>query len=259
MHFAAIILLVLAATNFGQTQNSYCTLSTCPPNTNTLCKYSSTSWGAACLPAYPTKSNVTTAEIPIILKAHNDYRRRVAKGLETRGLPGPQPAASNMRELIWDDELAVMAQTHAQQCVYEHDTCRNVARFQVGQNLFISGSSQDNLGTSNWNQAVTAWYNEVDNMAIEFVTSFPSNPPKVIGHYTAVVWATTTHVGCGVAYYQSTAVWPTFPYNRYYVCNYGPSGNFIGMPVYSQGPAGSACPSGTVNNDGLCAPAPPSG
>lgn len=47
------------------------------------------------------------------------------------------------------------------------------ARFQVGQNLFISGSSQDNLGTSNWNQAVTAWYNEVDNMAIEFVTSFP--------------------------------------------------------------------------------------
>lgn len=110
-----------------------------------------------------------------------------------------------------------------------------------------------------------------------------SNPPKVIGHYTAVVWATTTYVGCGVAYYQSTAVrtyrsrnneigilkknfifqlfqvWPTFPYNRYYVCNYGPSGNFIGMPVYSQGPAGSACPSGTVNNDGLCAPAPPSG
>ncbi len=27
---------------------------------------------------------------------------------------------------VWDDEIAVMAQTHAQQCEFKHDDCRNV-------------------------------------------------------------------------------------------------------------------------------------
>jgi hypothetical protein len=44
-----------------------------------------------------------------------------------------------------------------------------------------------------------------------------------------------------------------YPYNRFYVCNYGPTGNWISLPVYLQGTAGSACPAGTVNNNGLCA------
>jgi hypothetical protein len=86
-----------------------------------------------------------------------------------------------------------MAAAHAQQCVYKHDTCRDVrklnsitisktcnhtvlpsiARFQVGQNLYIGGSSADTLGTSDWNAAVTEWYNEVKDMNTTYVTSFP--------------------------------------------------------------------------------------
>ncbi|KZS11284.1 putative Venom allergen [Daphnia magna] len=237
------------------TLTSYCNISTCRvPTDNTLCKYSNTTWGRACQPPYPKASSVGADEIKIILKAHNDYRRQVAQGLETRGNPGPQPSASNMRQLIWDEELAVMAQTHAQQCVFEHDTCRDVSRFRVGQNIYIGASSADNLGTSNWNAAVTSWYDEVDDMKAAYVTSFPTNPPSVIGHYTQVVWATSYTVGCGVAYYQSTATFGAgFPYNRLYVCNYGPTGNFINSPVYAQGTAGSACPASTSNNNGLCA------
>ncbi|KAK4011702.1 putative Venom allergen [Daphnia magna] len=237
------------------TPNAYCNIATCRvPSDNTLCKYSNTTWGAACLPSYPTKSSVSPDEITIILKAHNDYRRKVAKGLETSGAPGPQPSASNMRQLIWDEELAVMAQTHAQQCVFKHDTCRNVARFRVGQNIYISGASVDMLNPSDWPAAVTSWYNEVNDMTSAYVTSFPMSPPAVIGHYTQVVWANTYTVGCGVAYYQSTATFgPAYPYNRIYVCNYGPTGNFINSPVYSQGAAGSACPAPTSNIDGLCA------
>ncbi|KAI9558015.1 hypothetical protein GHT06_014768 [Daphnia sinensis] len=234
---------------------SYCNISTCRvPSDNTLCKYSNTTWGAACQPPYPTVSIISADEITVILNAHNDYRRKVAQGLETRGNPGPQPSASNMRQLIWDDELAVMAQTHAQQCVFQHDTCRDVLRFRVGQNIYVGASSADNLGTSNWNEAVTAWYDEVDGMTAAYVTSFPASPPSVIGHYTQLVWATSYTVGCGVAYYQSTAVFgPSFPYNRLYVCNYGPAGNFLSSPVYAQGSAGSACAAPTSNNNGLCA------
>ncbi len=48
-----------------------------------------------------------------------------------------------------------------------------IARFRVGQNLYIAGSSADNLGTSDWNAAITSWYNEVQYMNTTYVTSFP--------------------------------------------------------------------------------------
>ena len=93
--------------------------------------------------------SITAEDIETIVTLHNEFRRKVANGEEMRGDPGPQPSASNMREIvpswfiekiqnplirylffqIWDEELATLAQVHAQQCVFEHDTCRDVRRF----------------------------------------------------------------------------------------------------------------------------------
>ncbi|XP_046647087.1 venom allergen 5-like isoform X1 [Daphnia pulicaria] len=235
-----------AATNF-------CKIPSCGPYQpqHVYCLYPSPTWGKACKPAYPTKSIVTDADIKTILKVHNDYRRKVAQGLETQGSPGPQPPASNMRELKWDQELAAMAVTLTRQCIGDHDGCRNVPRFRVGQNLFIFKSQSDTAGNSDWNGAITAWYNEVQYMNTTYVQSLPSSPPNVIGHYTQAVWADTSLVGCAVAYFQTTTS-ISFPYNRMYVCNYGPTGNYRGSAVYKQGTSGSACPAGTVNSNGLC-------
>ena len=36
---------------------------------------------------------------------HNKLRSKVANGLEKRGSNGPQPSASDMLELVWDDEV----------------------------------------------------------------------------------------------------------------------------------------------------------
>jgi hypothetical protein len=46
---------------------------------------------------------------------HNELRRKVAKGLELRGAngSGPQPAASEMYQLVWDQDLARMSQRFA--------------------------------------------------------------------------------------------------------------------------------------------------
>jgi len=74
---------------------------------------------------------VTAADKKLIVDLHNQMRRRVAKGLEWRGSPGPQPPAANMRQLQWDDELALMAQTHANQCIFGHDPNRNVGESQL--------------------------------------------------------------------------------------------------------------------------------
>ena len=46
------------------------------------------------------------------MKKHNEQRSKVANGLETRGNDGPQPKASNMIELTWNDELAEVAQRY---------------------------------------------------------------------------------------------------------------------------------------------------
>lgn len=38
-------------------------------------------------------------------------------------VPG-QPNAQNMREMVWDEELAAKAQQWANQCTFEHDPSR---------------------------------------------------------------------------------------------------------------------------------------
>jgi hypothetical protein len=56
-----------------------------------------------------------------ILEEHNIARQLLAMGKVTG-----QPAARNMREMVWDEELARIAQRWADQCMPEHDLRRNV-------------------------------------------------------------------------------------------------------------------------------------
>jgi len=48
---------------------------------------------------------------------HNALRRQIANGQERRGNPGPQPPASNMRQMKWDANLTKAAQTLTIRCV----------------------------------------------------------------------------------------------------------------------------------------------
>ncbi|XP_046439412.1 venom allergen 5-like [Daphnia pulex] len=238
--------LVIALLAGSVTSFDYCTLSA----QNTLCKYKPTSYGTACMKIVPM--SVTAADKSLIVDLHNKMRRQVAKAMEKGGNPGPQPAAANMRAMSWDDELALMAQTHAQQCVFTHDVDRNIARFKVGQNLAIQFSTVE-MKKSNWTSMIQSWYDEVKTMSASYVASFPSKPTGVIGHYTQMVWAKTFKIGCGIVSYYDTKFQPKYPYKLFYVCNYGEAGNYLSTPVYKTGTAASACPAPTVPKDGLCA------
>ena len=124
----------------------------------------------------------------MLVRIHNDYRRRVAKGRENRGSAGPQPPAQDMFELVWDDELARVAQRYtvslphtlpsarmyvnyaflsfrwADQCPEYHDKNRVIAGFDkypyVGQNIADTWN-YIYLSDRGYEQKVTAWYDEV--------------------------------------------------------------------------------------------------
>ena len=64
----------------------------------------------------PVSSGFSPEERQAMVDVHNSLRSRVAMGMEDRGSPGPQPPAANMRRMVWDEELATVAQRWAEQC-----------------------------------------------------------------------------------------------------------------------------------------------
>merc|ERR1712203_264372 len=117
---------------------------------------------------------MTEAGKTTILAKHNELRRRVAKGEESG-----QPAAADMRELVWDDELEAIAQRWADQCTFEHDSVRTMLDgTRVGQNLYQSFSSAET------NQA---------------------GLDAVIDATVQVVWAETDKLGCANVYFNEAS------------------------------------------------------
>ena len=53
----------------------------------------------------PVGRGLSQAEKNEVVSMHNKLRSKVANGLEKRGSNGPQPSASDMLELVWDDEV----------------------------------------------------------------------------------------------------------------------------------------------------------
>ncbi|XP_038070932.1 cubilin-like [Patiria miniata] len=169
----------------------------------------------------------------ILLEAHNDFRGQV------------RPTAANMVALQWDDELADLAQTWADQCVFMHGGTTGGRFGWVGQNLWAgSGTGWDLYGM------IESWFNEE-----QYYTYSNGNCNGVCGHYTQVVWAQSKFVGCALRTCPSIQGLNGWSPASILVCNYGEGGNFIGRKPYISGSPCSRCPAGyTSCIDGeLCA------
>ena len=143
-----------------------------------------------------------------------------------------------MMELVWDAELADVAQSHANQCDFNHDcnSCREVDDFQVGQNLYQRKTSWLNP-EANWTKAIQSFYDEISFTPLQVLSRFKGG---AYGHFTQLVWADTWKIGCGyTAYHISESI---FQIEELYVCNYGPSGNLRGQRMYKKGKPASKCP-----------------
>lgn len=210
-----------------------------------MCKYKGPSRSCRAKTIFRTVSSEGKAAI---LDRHNQLRRKVAKGQEW-----PQPAATNMKKLVWNNELAEIAQRWADQCTFDHDSVRTkLDGTGVGQNAYIAyNSEQSDEETIQTDMAATqSWYDEVTDPGFDTSNISPFRFDYPTGHYTQLVWADSEEIGCAVVYFKDRSDW----YNTLVICNYAKAGNVQNAEMYKTGRACSACPAGwSLCEDGLCA------
>ncbi len=141
-----------------------------------------------------------------MLTMHNDARRAVG-----------------MADLTWDTALARDAQAYAQQLA-------RTGRFEHSPQPRGNPNQGPNQGENLWTGTRDAYrYTEMAQHWIDERRDFVNRPvPGAsrtgkfgdVGHYTQIVWRTTTHVGCGFASNRR---------DDYLVCRYTPAGNVFGQ------------------------------
>ncbi|XP_069679048.1 venom allergen 5-like [Periplaneta americana] len=243
-----VVLAALVIVAVAEDIDKYCKL--CDPGggtgdlaEHTMCLFEGI--GSACTDVLD--GGVTEDEKELILDVHNRLRAWVASGNETRGLieDVPQPPAANMMALNWDEELAMIAQTWADQCTFSHD-CRHVVDFKVGQNIAQYWNNLEPI--VEWEKVIEGWYNEVGNWSADDTPKFiVTGNEMMTGHYTQLVWAETRFVGCGRRGFRNG---PFFV--EHYVCNYGPTGNYWDQPLYIIGDPCYLCPEDSECDNVLC-------
>jgi hypothetical protein len=136
--------------------------------------------------------------------------------------PAPNPP---LDPLCWNDMLEADAQGWADNCDFSHDPA--LMTLGEGQNIYAGAQSMGfppNAATD----AEPLWAAEAADY--DYNTNSCSS---VCGHYTQIVWRSTTHFGCGIKNCTTNSPFgPGFPNWTIVVCNYKPPGNVIGQQPY---------------------------
>ncbi|VDD76757.1 unnamed protein product [Mesocestoides corti] len=139
-------------------------------------------------------------------------------------------------------EMERLAYEWVRRCEFEHPD-RNVhTQYKgIGQNLAIM-----TIGSPDWLRMAQGWYNEIKDY------DYASDRCRgVCGHYTQMIWAKTTEVGCAAQRCDSTM--PSWNPPVYLLaCQYKPSGNWNGQKPYESGRSCSGCPEGSVCHRNQC-------
>ena len=153
-----------------------------------------------------TGSNITPAERDEIIAQHNLFRAEV-------GVP----------PLVWDNTIAAGAQQWAD--AKEADGKFEHSGTNLGENL-AGGEVKDATIRLATGRGVSPPDDERANYQTDPRPA--GQEKKEVGHYTQIVWSSTTNVGCGFATADKLAF-------GLVVCRYSPPGNFRGQFPYPLG------------------------
>lgn len=158
--------------------------------------------------------------------------------------PQALEGAADMKYMTTDYGLENLSQRWADRCVFEHQMRG------YGENLaFISSTGPTPDPGYVIRESIRQWYNERP------LYRFGTGSCGAACHYTQMIWARTSRVGCAMSYCAALSDGRGRVYRnaQYFVCFYSPQGNFIGQTPYTPGPACSRCPMGnTCTREGLC-------
>jgi hypothetical protein len=141
-----------------------------------------------------------------ITAAQNNIRAHVS--------PAP---ANPMVALGWSDTLASAAQNWANNCMYAHGGTSGM----YGQNIFATSGSATSI------QVVAKWASE----GADYDYDSNSCSGLTCGHYTQIVWAQSTALGCGVQNCTKNSPFDSGAW-QFWVCDYDPPGNFNSEKPY---------------------------
>jgi len=183
----------------------------------------------------------TQSEKDEALQAHNDCRCKV------------NPPAEYMPVMTTSDAIIASAQISANRCVWAHGSYSE--RNMWGENMYYSSDPR-----ATYRQAVEGWDSEVRDY--DYDTNRPKTPGKAVGHYTQVVWADSTKVGCAKKYCPS--IQGRSSGGVIIVCQYDPLGNMRNKKPYDKDDSGDgfnlACGNGgLISASGPSGPIPASG
>lgn len=142
-----------------------------------------------------------------VLNEHNRYR-----------------ALHSANPLTWSAELAANAASHAAKCVWKHSKTAG-----QGENIAIYGPTTKIFdGThADPTSSIRDWYNEYPKYNGQSYTSGA-------GHFTQVVWKSTTEIGCAMPICETMVNEDGTPALggkniAFLVCGYKAPGNYLGM------------------------------
>ena len=131
--------------------------------------------------------------------------------------PAPSPA---LAPFGWSASAAATAQAWADGCTYQH----NAGRGQLGENIAATSPA----GAYTATLVAQLWASEAP--FYDYATNACAAGQQC-GHYTQIVWRSTTAVGCAM---RSCTVNSPFGSGSwdFWVCDYAPPGNWVGERPY---------------------------
>ncbi len=173
---------------------------------------------AACSPQQETPERIVEVRPFAANAARGAERMRAAM----MTLHNAARASARVPELIWDDALAKDAEGYARELARQ-------ARFEHSKQPRGNPPQGENLwtgtrGAYRYDEMAQHWIDEQRffvNAAVPNVSR--SGKFADVGHYTQIVWRTTTRVGCGFASNKR---------DDYLVCRYLAAGNVWGQKAF---------------------------